>query len=511
MVFGNIYYSWMGVRLAAKEGRDDVTALPYGVNTPAAFAFVFSIIGPVVGDVGCDFQFDLPLVNQSDADAFAACWKGAIEKGWQVGVVSNLLVGIISVLLGLFGDFVIRFTPTATLLTSLAGIGIAFLGLSQATLIFANPVVGILPLYLVVIGYFADINFAGPVPISLAIILVSIILGAADDVVNKDALSAAAEDVAAYGLSFAGDALGDWSEVSIYIGTIFPVALAAAAGTLMNVISAKKAGDSYPLKETMISDGFGTMIGAFFGTPFGTSVYIGHPAYKRFGAGIGYSLINCVVFFFFAIFGIFAVAAALVPPQGTAPLLIYVGFMICKEALEEMPNRQYPTFIIGILPALSDFASTLIGTGIPNIGLQALAKSSILLALVQSTIWWYIIERHLAQATAWTLAAAILAGLGVIHQPAASGENFNKQQVLIQDFSDPANSLFQTEQWRFMVGYLLVIVPLAILAALQKYTDKVDPPREPYVPTYEKDENVVVSHAGIDASDADIALKEASL
>mmetsp|Transcript_35094 Transcript_35094/g.43302 ORF Transcript_35094/g.43302 Transcript_35094/m.43302 type:complete len:240 (+) Transcript_35094:798-1517(+) len=219
----------------------------------------------------------------------------------------------------------------------------------------------------------------------------------------------------------------------------------------------KKAGDSYPLKETMISDGFGTMIGAFFGTPFGTSVYIGHPAYKRFGAGIGYSLINCVVFFFFAIFGIFAVAAALVPPQGTAPLLIYVGFMICKEALEEMPNRQYPTFIIGILPALSDFASTLIGTGIPNIGLQALAKSSILLALVQSTIWWYIIERHLAQATAWTLAAAILAGLGVIHQPAASGENFNKQQVLIQDFSDPANSLFQTEQWRFMLAIYLLL------------------------------------------------------
>ena len=46
MVFGNVYYAWMGCRLALKEGRNDVTCNPYGINTPGAFAFVFGIMVP---------------------------------------------------------------------------------------------------------------------------------------------------------------------------------------------------------------------------------------------------------------------------------------------------------------------------------------------------------------------------------------------------------------------------------------------------------------------------------
>ena len=38
---GNVYYSWMAIRLTAKWGRQ-YTAMPYGLNTPAAFAFVYS-------------------------------------------------------------------------------------------------------------------------------------------------------------------------------------------------------------------------------------------------------------------------------------------------------------------------------------------------------------------------------------------------------------------------------------------------------------------------------------
>jgi len=50
MVFGNIYYSIMGARLAVKVGN--ATALPYGINTPGAFAFIFSIIAPTVVSYG---------------------------------------------------------------------------------------------------------------------------------------------------------------------------------------------------------------------------------------------------------------------------------------------------------------------------------------------------------------------------------------------------------------------------------------------------------------------------
>jgi AGZA family xanthine/uracil permease-like MFS transporter len=43
MVIGNAYYTWMGIRLTKRWGRN-YTAQPYGLNTPAAFAFVFNIM-----------------------------------------------------------------------------------------------------------------------------------------------------------------------------------------------------------------------------------------------------------------------------------------------------------------------------------------------------------------------------------------------------------------------------------------------------------------------------------
>lgn len=54
--------------------------------------------------------------------------------------------------------------------------------------------------------------------------------------------------------------------------------------------------DPFPVRESMIVDGIGTCIASFFGSPFGTVVYIGHPAHKRSGAKVGYSLANGVVY-----------------------------------------------------------------------------------------------------------------------------------------------------------------------------------------------------------------------
>jgi hypothetical protein len=41
ILFGNFFYAWQARRLARETGREDVTALPYGINTVSLFAFVF--------------------------------------------------------------------------------------------------------------------------------------------------------------------------------------------------------------------------------------------------------------------------------------------------------------------------------------------------------------------------------------------------------------------------------------------------------------------------------------
>ncbi|HMA75721.1 MAG TPA: hypothetical protein VKO43_00265, partial [Candidatus Krumholzibacteriaceae bacterium] len=39
IVFGNLFYSWKARKLAIRERRSDVTALPYGINTVSFFAY----------------------------------------------------------------------------------------------------------------------------------------------------------------------------------------------------------------------------------------------------------------------------------------------------------------------------------------------------------------------------------------------------------------------------------------------------------------------------------------
>ena len=44
---GNLYYAYLGWQLARKEGRDTVTAMPYGPSVPHMFIVIFLIMLPV--------------------------------------------------------------------------------------------------------------------------------------------------------------------------------------------------------------------------------------------------------------------------------------------------------------------------------------------------------------------------------------------------------------------------------------------------------------------------------
>jgi xanthine/uracil/vitamin C permease (AzgA family) len=47
IIAGNIFYSIQARQLAMRTGRDDVTALPYGINTVSLFAYIFFVMAPV--------------------------------------------------------------------------------------------------------------------------------------------------------------------------------------------------------------------------------------------------------------------------------------------------------------------------------------------------------------------------------------------------------------------------------------------------------------------------------
>jgi len=86
-----------------ETGRNDVTALPYGINTVSLLAFIFLVMGPVY---------------QTTKDANLA---------WHVGIFACFLNGAFEVVCAFFGSWIRRNTPRAALLSALAGIAITFI------------------------------------------------------------------------------------------------------------------------------------------------------------------------------------------------------------------------------------------------------------------------------------------------------------------------------------------------------------------------------------------------
>src|SRR5687768_2341246 len=46
VMFGNLVYTWLAFRLAKKTGRDDVTAMPLGLDSPSTIGMAFAVLGP---------------------------------------------------------------------------------------------------------------------------------------------------------------------------------------------------------------------------------------------------------------------------------------------------------------------------------------------------------------------------------------------------------------------------------------------------------------------------------
>ena len=101
ILIGNLFYAWQARRLAVRTGRDDVTAIPYGVNTPTIFAYVFLIMGPV----------------------FTRTHSATLA--WQAGVFASLISGCVQTAGAFCTDWLRRHTPRAALLCPLAGLALA--------------------------------------------------------------------------------------------------------------------------------------------------------------------------------------------------------------------------------------------------------------------------------------------------------------------------------------------------------------------------------------------------
>ena len=174
-------FSLSPLSMTNKYGRQ-YTAQPYGLNTPGAFAFVYNIIYTVF------------FAEGGGDDAFI--------KGYRVALAANFVTGLISVVLGVFGRYILKVVPPAGLLVPIAGIGFAFLGLEQLTNSIAAPIVGYSCIMWVYLGWYANIRIgygSFRLPEALQVILVGVILGWATGLNSPEATKEAAQLVQWWG------------------------------------------------------------------------------------------------------------------------------------------------------------------------------------------------------------------------------------------------------------------------------------------------------------------------
>ena len=151
---GNLFYAWQALQLARREGRTDVTALPYGISTPGLFAHVFLVMLPAK---------QLAIANgMADPERFA----------WHAGLVACFLGGLLEFGCAFFAEKIRQHTPPAAMLATLAGVGLGFLGLSFLFQAFAAPVIGLVMMVLVFVVFFGRVKFRGGIPATVIILIV---------------------------------------------------------------------------------------------------------------------------------------------------------------------------------------------------------------------------------------------------------------------------------------------------------------------------------------------------
>ena len=421
LIVGNLYYAHMARRLAAKEGRTDVAALPYGPSVPHYFLVVFVIMLPV-------------------KIAFGP------ETAWKVGVAWAFIEGIIEIAGAFAAKQIQRFTPRGAMLGTLAGISISFISMGQAMWMMEVPWLAVGALGIILIGWFAMVPFPLKIPGGLIIIVGGtvvawILRGIGVFGVESGSFGDVAGAVAGFGfhipkLGFSAlgggfGALSDPAIAGLFIGTAIPMGIYNFTEAMNNVESAAAAGDSYSVREGCLADGVGSVIGSLLGSPFPTAMYIGHPGWKDLGGRIGYSLVTGIAAAVVCVFGILQLLLAVIPVWAVLPILLYIGAVIGAQAFQTSPQRHAPAIVLALVPNIAAWAQTLVDNSGGDIaamagtfnapiyyeGMRILGNGAILTGLLWAAIAIFVIDRKWSHAVVYSLIATALAWLGIIHVP----------------------------------------------------------------------------------------------
>ncbi len=464
VMVGDLIYSWLAVRLARRTGRDDVTAMPFGLDTPSTIGMVLLVLGPAF------LRF-----RAAGLDPMAA----GLET-WYLGMAATATMGVLKFLMAFGGRALRRLVPQAGLLGSLAGIALMLIGFFPMVELLQVPIVGFLTLGLVLYALVAK----GAIPGGLPGVLFAVIVGT----------------LAYYGLGhwgvagmhIAGPALptlrlavphGDagilhgFTEVAEYLPLIIPFALLTVVGGVNNTESASVAGDNYDVRSILLGEAAATLAAGLAGGVAQTTPYIGHPAFKQMGARAGYTWLTGIFIGVGGMLGFLSNLIELIPLAVLAPVLVFLALNITVQAFSAVPLRHAPAVAISFFPSIARLVSielsdpkfvtperftrllTLSEHGLPALAvIVALGNGFIITATIWAAFVVEMTEHRLRAAAAYLLAGAVLCSFGIIHSVRADGGAYALWQL-------PASARLVATQ--FCAAYLALAAALLLLSLVR--------------------------------------------
>jgi len=411
---GNLFFAWQAWKIARREGRDDVTAMPYGINTVSLFAFIVFIMAPIY---------------RLTHDASMA---------WKAGLFACFISGVMELAGAFVGDALRRHAPRAALLSSLAGIAITFIAMGFVFQIFATPTLGLLPMLLILGCYAAKLKLPLGLPAGFVAVVSGTLLAWVLRAAGLAPVAPPAEvaPIAFHAPQWAGGSLFGFLLSKVgwsYMAVIFPMGLFNIIGSLQCLESAEAAGDRFPTRPSLLANGIGSIVAACFGSPFATTLYIGHPGWKAMGARWSYSWLNGAVICAIALFGVVGQVLRVVPLEAALGILVWIGLVITAQAFQASPPPHALAVAAGLIPALASWLLVQIETALrvagtdlastvdrfaPSLhirGVIALSQGFLITSIIYAAVMAFVIDHKFKRAAAWLLSASVFSATGLIH------------------------------------------------------------------------------------------------
>src|SRR5450631_3056085 len=435
VLVGDVCYAWLAVRLARRTGRSDVTAMPFGLDTPSTIGMVLLVLGPAF------LKF-----RAAGLDPAAA----GLET-WYLGMAATATMGLLKFLMAFAGRAVRILVPRAGLLGSLAGIALMLIGFFPMVELLQVPMAGFLTLGLVLYALVAK----GGVPGGLPGVLFAVIVGTGA-YYGFGHWGFAGMDIAAPTMPilrlalphFDIGILRGFTSVAGYLPLIIPFALLTVVGGVNNTESARVAGDDYDVRSILLAEAVATLLAGLAGGVAQTTPYIGHPAYKQMGARAGYTWLTGIFIGVGGMLGYLSNLIELIPLAVLAPVLVFLSLNITVQAFSAVPLRHAPAVAMSFFPPIarlltiemSDpayipperFAHLMSASahGLPALAvIVALGNGFIITATIWAAFVVEMTENRLRSAAAYLAAGGILCYFGIIHSVRLDGSAYALWQL----------------------------------------------------------------------------------